>query len=327
MVETTTKKMFEMLKQVLYLYLIVLYPVVAYCDSSEDVKQNNHLSVPLVQYDDMNLTSHRIQSTSAGLLLNREDVKFTGIYTQHEFNKSLSYDFPNMYHSIDTLLEVKNGRNQYIVILKSDSDQPISGGLSTLQAGAVYGKKLINNSRLSLVLGGGIAIGDFGIEVSDGEPWPVIPVPLVRMNYHPNLLDLNFEFLTSPNLNFTIAPKKRIRFTGDFRIDQMRDSRDIIFETNLVYRIFNDNHKLGDFAGVSIGFKNDNVGPFALENKDKEETVEVHYYSVFVTIDLSIIKLSVGRAFDGRLLYREDIKQDIGEGNFISVQGMIPLPL
>ena len=73
------------------------------------------------------------------------------------------------------------------------------------------------------------------------------------MNYHSDWLDAKFEFLTSPNLSLTLAPKNRVRFTGDFRMDQMRDSRDPIFEVALAYRFYSDQDEMGDFAGFSIG--------------------------------------------------------------------------
>ena len=53
-----------------------------------------------------------------------------------------------------------------------------------------------------------------------------------------------------------------------------------------------------------------------------DESVEVHYYSVFGAIDLSLLKITGGYAFGGRELYREEIKNDTGEGYFVSVQGM-----
>ena len=36
---------------------------------------------------------------------------------------------------------------------------------------------VIAGGQLSLVLGGGLAVSDFGIERSNGEPWPVISFP------------------------------------------------------------------------------------------------------------------------------------------------------
>ena len=149
-------------------------------------------------------------------------------------------------------------------------------------------------------------------------------MPLVRVNYHTDWLDTKFEFITSPNLSFTLAPRDRVRLTGDFRMDQFRDARDLIYEVALEYRPYSEQKEQGDFAGVSIGFKNDNYGAFKLGNEGEDESLEVHYNSLFAAIDVSVLKITAGYAFDGRSLYRETQKQDMGEGFFISVQAMYP---
>ncbi|MDH5216564.1 MAG: hypothetical protein OEX19_02640 [Gammaproteobacteria bacterium] len=314
-----------MFKLLCYSCLIGLYSGAALCTTSEDVTQKEHLTVPLMQYDFISLSDQYIHSASAGLLLQRDWGSFIGLYTGNEFRDPVSYDFPNTYHSIDTLLDTQFGRHQYIGIFKSDSNKPLTGGLNPIQAGAVYGYELINNKHWQLVLGAGIAVGEFGVELANGDTLPVIPVPLIRANYQSQYFESKFEFLTGPNWSFTVGPNSHVRLTFDSRMDQMRDARDIIFETNLAYRFFDKGHEMGDFAGVSIGFKNDNLGAFKLGNEHYTESLEAHYYSLLVTLDLTLIKVSAGRAFGGRLLYREEIKESMGEGWFVSVQGLIPL--
>lgn len=304
--------------------LMVMYTMTAFAENQSEAKPAVVQIVPLAQFENLNLTSQSIQSSSAGILINSTDVQFVGLYTQHVFEEPLDYDFPRRYHTIDTLLEVKHGRDQYIGFFKSESDKPVSGGINTYQTAVVYGYEIINKAKMSLVLGGGIAVGNFGIKTPDGKNWPLIPVPLLRMNYHSDWLDAKFEFVTSPNLSFTLAPKDRVRLTGDFRMDQMRDSRDLIYEVALIYRPYSDQYEMGDFAGLSMGFKNDNYGAFKLGHEGEDESLEAHYKALFVAIDVTVLKITAGYVFDGRLLYRETEKQDMGEGYYISVQGMYP---
>jgi hypothetical protein len=304
--------------------LLVMYAVTAFAEAQSEVKPKTVQIVPLVQFENLSLTSQQIQSSSVGLLINSDDLMFTGLYTQHEFDELLQYGFSSRYHSIDMLLDMKNGRHQYLGFFKSDSDQPVSGDINTYQGAAVYGFEMINNPNLSLVLGGGLAVGNFGVETSDGKNWPVIPVPLVRVNHRTDWLDTKFEFLTSPNLSFALAPKSRVRLSGDFRMDESRDSRDLIYVVALEYRPYSEQDERGDFAGVSIGFKNDNYGAFNLANEDDDETLEVHYKSLFAAVDVSLLNVTAGYAFDGRALYRETLKEDLGEGFFVSVQAMYP---
>ena len=222
---------------------------------------------------------------------------------------------------ITQLTDGKKNRHQYLGILKSESDEPMYGGLRTFQAAAVYGYELLKSQNFSLALGGGLAVGSFGIERENGEPWPIIPVPLVRANYETNWMKFKFEFLTGPNFELVIGPKSHVRFITDLRMDQFRDSRDLVFESSLAYRFFSAESEMGDFAGISVGFKNDNYGEFNIGGQ-KDEFFELHYYSFFGAIDISLLKLTAGYAFGGRELYKQEYKKDIGEGYFLSVQAM-----
>lgn len=277
---------------------------------------------PIVQYDYLSLESRDIKSTGAGMMVNNEDAMFVGTCTRHSFGEQLLYGYPGVYYTIDTLLDGRSGRHQYIGIFKSESDRPVSGGLYTYQAAAVYGYEFIKGKNWSVVLGGGLALGDFGIERKNGEPWPVIPVPLMRIKYNSEWINAKFECITSPNFSITLAPEKKVQFKGDLRMDQARDVRDLIFDLSLNYRFFNSDHEMGDFAGISAGFKNDNYGAFYLGGKNGEESIEVHYYSVYGALDLSFFKITSGYAFMGRELYREKHKVNTGDGYFVSVQAL-----
>ncbi len=310
-----------MKKQITSLLIILTMSTAAFAEDSGERKTDETNFIPLVKYDYLSLDSQEIQSPGAGLVIKNDDVMFVGLYTRHSFTETPSDNYPDVYHSIDTLLDGKKNRHRYIGIFKSESDKPVAGGLNTFQAAAVYGYEVVHDGNFSLVLGGGLAASDFGIDRPNGEPWPVIPVPLIRMLYSSDLVDSKFEFLTSPNFSFTLGPKSQIRFTGDFRMDQLRDKRDIIFECSLGYRFLPADHEMGDFAGVALGFKNDNYGAFVPAEGD-DEALEIHYYSVFGVIDLTILKISAGYAFGGRELYRDDKKNDLGDGYFVSVQGL-----
>jgi len=311
-----------MKKGIIIISVILTLAAAASAAENSDSDKEKIKVTPLVQFDYLSLESQSIQSAGAGIVLNNEDVMFVGIYTRHSFEEQLLYDYPDVYHTIDTLLDGKNGRHQYIGIFKSESDRPVSGGLYTYQAAAVYGYEFFKGKSLSLVFGGGLALGDFGIERKNGDPWPVIPVPLMRITYSSDWIDTKFECITSPNISFTIGPESRIRFKGDFRMDQARDIRDLIFDLSIDYRFFNSDSESGDFAGISAGFKNDNYGAFYLGEEDGEESIEVHYYSLYGVLDISILKITGGYAFKGRDLYREEYKVDSGDGYFISVQGL-----
>ncbi|HDP80661.1 MAG TPA: hypothetical protein ENN21_07450 [Spirochaetes bacterium] len=162
--------------------------------------------IPLLTYGYLSLDSQSIHSPGAGLVVKSEDVMFVGLYVHHSMEEPLVRDYPADYHSIDTLLDGKKNRHQYLGIFKSESDQPVYGGLNTFQAAVVYGYEVTRRRNFSFVLGGGLAVSDFGIELSNGDPWPVLPIPLVRLKYKSEWIDTSFDFLTTPNLNVTVGP-------------------------------------------------------------------------------------------------------------------------
>jgi len=303
--------------------LIVVFTAAMVALAEENTQKSNEEVnfIPLLKYDYLNLGLQNVHSTSAGTVVEGENVMFVGLYTRHLFEDSLLYGYPEVNHTIDLLLDGRKNRHQYLGIFKSESDKPVYGGIMTFQAAFVYGYELLKNKHFSLVLGGGLAVGDFGIERKNGKPVPVIPVPLIRANYETNFIKLKFEFLTGPNFELVIGPKSHLRFIVDVRIDQFRNSRDLIFESSLAYRFFTAESENGDFAGISVGFKNDNYGEFNIGGQ-KDEFFELHYYSVFGAIDISFLKLTAGYAFSGRELFRREHKKNIGEGCFLSIQAL-----
>jgi hypothetical protein len=124
--------------------------------------------------------------------------------------------------------------------------------------------------------------------------------------------------------NFTIAPKERFRFTGDIRMEAYRSITDLICEFTLWYRLFKPDHKLGDFAGIGAGFKNDVTG-FDLSGKIQAETFELQRSAVFAAIDLSFLKIQGGWVIDSNYLLDGKKTASPGRGFFLSVQGMIPV--
>jgi len=317
----------KIMKKNLLISLILLFTLTIPLTAQNENENGGVHFIPLLKYDFLSLDSQNIHSPSAGLVVMSDNVMFVGLYTQHSFDKQLLFGYPEIYHSIDILFDGQRNRHQYLGIFKSESDQPMYGGLITFQTAVAYGYELVQRKNYSLVLGGGLAISDFGIELSKGDPWPLIPVPLIRMKYNTKYLETKFEFLTSPNFDLTIGPKSQFRFVGECRMDQLRDIRDLIFDCSLAYRFFPVDHPMGDFAGISVGIKNDNYGAFNLGSYDKidfeeDESIEVHYNAVFGTIDLSLLKITGGYTFQGRELYREEDTRDIGNGYFLSIEGM-----
>lgn len=244
--------------------------------------------LPLISYDHLALDSRTIHSPGAGLIVIGEQTMALGFYTLHTVDGAAEDTYPSLYHSIEGVIDGGKGRHTWLAVFKSASDKPVYGGLGTFQSAAAYGYTVADGARFTLILGGGVAVSDFGMETSGGDPWPLLPVPFIRMNYASPRLEASFEFITGLGLGFTIAPESRVRVTGDFRMDKFRGIEDLILESALHYR-------LGP-ADLAAGVRND-VQEFAVAGE--EEPQEIQYYSAFGTVDLALAKVTGGYVFDG----------------------------
>jgi hypothetical protein len=299
-----------MKQQILFLLVALGAATAAFSDQPIEEESRKTSYIPVLTYDLLSLERETIHSPGIGLIAMNESVTAVALYTRHSTVKSSLEEYPDLYHSLEFLIDGKKERHNYLLIFCSNSDKPGYGGLHTFQSAAVYGYEVVGRTDLSITLGGGLAVSDFGIELDNGEPWPLFPVPLVRINYTSTLAEASFEFLTGPNLSLTLAPQKQIRLTADFRMDQFRNLQDLIFEGALHYRFLPESHPMGDLAGLALGVKN-NIYTFDLA---KEKTVrELQYYSVFGELDLTLLKIGGGWAFTGR---------DEGSGFHFSIQGM-----
>ena len=269
--------------------------------------------VPMLGYEMLSLDSEDMYSISAGGVVAGETLSFVGLYTRSVFDANPAPAYSDAFHGIELLLDMDRNRHQAVGLFKSESDRPVSGGLDTFQAAAVYGYEIVSGSRVNLAVGGGLGVSDFGLDS------PVIPVPFVRLKYRSPLLEAGFDFITGPSLAFTLFPQQRIRFNGDLRIDEFRDVRDLIFEASLGYRFFDSESPAGDFAGFDLGVKSDVL---SFVSADHDQAYELHYYGAFARLDLTFMELTGGYAFEGRERWEDDSTADTGDGYFISLSGL-----
>ena len=284
-----------------------------------DAEADGFSLIPLAAYEFLSAGEQSLDSGSIGLIAMSPNLMIVGMYSLHSYREAALFDYPAEFHTVDALADGKVGRHAYLGLFKSESDRPVAGGLATFQAAAVYGYAFLRGQNLTLTAGGGLALGDFGLTLPSGDPWPLIPVPYIRLDYRSRFIDSSFSFLTGPNLEVTIGPESKLRLKGDFRFDQMRDIRDLIFDCALQYRFFGPGHEMGDFAGVSAGFKN---GMYGYVPADREGTHDLAYRSVFGTLDLTLISITGGYAFDMKETCRGEGDRSLGDGFFVSLQGM-----
>ncbi len=299
--------------------LLTIIAITCTTARGDDAVNDEFHIVPLLQYEYLSLESQNIHSPSVGALVTRGTTQAICLYTRRSLTEPRLFNYPDVYHTIDFLLESNHGRNQWLLIFKSESDEPVSGGWDTFQAAGMYGREWVRTPRFSFIAGGGLAVSDFGIEMSDGTPWVVIPVPLIRAKYDSRWFAAKFDFITNPCLDMTFAPQSRVRLITEVRADQLRTSRDLIFKCALAYRFFSPESEMGDFAGVAVGVNSDAYN-YTLGRDD--ELLDISYYAVFGELDLTLLKLTGGYAFAGQEWYREAVTRDVGDGYYLAAQAM-----
>lgn len=305
------------IKRTLFFSIIILFTLLSTAHAEDTIQY-----LPLARYDHLSLDAQQINSAGGGLVIVSDEVFFAGIYTNHSLRTSPAPGYPDNYHALELILDGKIDRHGYLAILQSVSNEPVYGGLHTFQAALAYSYELMATDHLSLALGAGLAMSDFGMELANGDTWPILPVPLVRLSFMSRIVDLKFEFITGPNVSFVLGPDGRIRVLGDFRMDEFEDIRDLIFECALEYRLFPAGHAMSDLAGISAGIKSDKLSFVpALDG----ENLDVQYYALFGRLDLSLLNISAGYVLDSTQILRKAEFLDAGKGFFMTIQAVLPL--
>jgi hypothetical protein len=307
---------------------IVLLIGSGFCFAKEAEEERDLFFLPLVSYDYVHLDDQSIHVPGLGLAVMKGvgDVSFDEVHKQFLltalyrpfFFTDASPSLPRVYHGVDVLFDGRWERHQFLLISKASSDKPFTG-LQTVQAGLGWGYEILRYSHFSFIVGAAVGLTDFGIDLPNGNPLPVFPLPLVRLKLKIEWLSASFEFLTGPNLDFVIAPEKPLRFTAGMRMDSYRNINDLIGEGVIWYRPFPAEHRLGDFIGIGLGIKNES---FAFDlSGGRDITFEQQYTAVFGIVDISVLQISGGYIFDSRERYNGNTK-NTGKGFFVSIQGM-----
>jgi len=312
-------------KIILFLFIFFIVNTIF---AEEKTNENGNSIIPLLTYEYVAFDDLYYHNMGGSLIythgdlsppvdVERNSLVVLGAYNAFLFSENIFNDSALMHRANITL--VRKIKSHFIMgSLVSASDKPLYiGGLRTARTGLGYGYEFIRNNHFSLTLGAIAWVGDFGIEMGNGNPLPVLPLPIALFAYTSKWFNASFEFFGEPSLNMTIAPEQKIRLTSVFWMEQYRNINDLFFDITLWYRFFSNEHRLGDFAGLGLGIKN-NGTMFVFSEKDK--SYELNKYSAYAIVDLSFLQISGGLAFNGREIYDGTLQNKIGNGFFVSAQ-------
>ncbi|POQ98995.1 hypothetical protein AU468_11440 [Alkalispirochaeta sphaeroplastigenens] len=257
------------------------------------------------------MSDQTLHSPGGGLVFLAQDHLLAGTYSRTTWSTAPGTRDSTDYHTLELFYDGARREHRYLTVLQSASDEPIHGGWDTFQAAALYGYEVYTSPTTSLVLGGGLGISDFGITTPGGRTIYTLPLPLIRLSRETPGYHLSLDIITGPTLDLTLRPQENLRMTWhlQFDIDQLRDERDLTFEIALHYRF------------ASLGLQNETI---SFDLAGETDPLESTFYAAFAEIDLILLKLRAGYAFDTLHRSRGTTEQT-GQGLFLSLQGLIPL--
>jgi hypothetical protein len=301
------------------IYALAFIPALCFAESEDE---KNYNIMPLIKYESVSVENRQYHTPRAGMVFMKggqtlplsaeRDSLMVAAFYQPYLLKEKEAEY-SVYHKISFVADRRIKRHNISGAFRSSSDEPVYGGLQTFLATIGYGYEFMRTDSLSLTLGASIAAPEFDI---GGVTVPVFPMPFVRLDLISSWINLSFNCTTFPELDVVIAPESKIRMTGTFSMEGF-SIRDFLFECTLWYRFFNKEHRLGDFAGLGAGIRNNSIN-FDLGEKDR--MYDMGYYSVFGTIDVSFLEISGGYIFSSWELYDGITLQSPGNGYFISAR-------
>jgi hypothetical protein len=243
-----------------------------------------------------------------------------GLFYKPYILKETLPGYAELYHDVDFVIEKRTGPHLFQGIFTTYSDKPIYGGFHTTFTSLGYGYELIRKENWHLTLGLALVAGDYGINLPNGNIWPLLPMPIIRFGFNSSIINLDYDY---PEFKFVLLPDSRVRVTGSIIWDSYKSQNiyDLWFNTILWYRFFDKTFVAGDILGIGLGIQNigqNDGSDFVLGEKDKK--YYMNYYSVFGVVDAGLLKVSGGYIFYGREVYDADYVRQTDKGFFVKVE-------
>jgi hypothetical protein len=312
-------------KIILALFFIVLY--------TANIFAEDNRIIPILNYEFFSVERQKYHLPGGGGLIflkgnyssaweEKPDNLMIGLFYKPFILKEIMAGYSELYHDFDFIVEKKIDSHLFQGIFSTFSDKPIYGGFQTIYTSIGYGYELIRRENLNFTLGFALGVGDFGINMPNGNIWPVLPMPIIRLNFESSTINFSLDF---PEFKLVFLPESKIRMTGTGHMDiyKFHDIHDFKFNSILWYRFFDKDFTAGDFLGIGLGIQNigQNDGTdFILGEKPRK--YDMNYYSVFGILDAGLLKISSGYIFYSREVYDASNSKPTGKGWFISVQAL-----
>jgi len=272
-------------------------------------------SYRLISFNDLQF--HNIQSgltVTRFSLPERDRILSVSLFYSPSIINEIYPSYPNLFHNAGALIFYRLNQHRVNAAFMARSDKPLYGGLDTFAGFAGYSNEIVNGEHFSLALGLNLAVINFGIELSNGVPWLLWPLPVINIGWVYEWFTFNISSLP-PMVRFVLAPQHPISLEASMRVTN--------FDIAIWFRRFRNENPSFELFGIGAGIKREtNMVSFANEGRRYGINYNALYGSIRI---LRLFELSGGWVFNGvegygdRNLSTADFDGNIGRGFFVSL--------
>jgi len=278
---------------------------------------------PLLQWNTRIWEDQSTGSVGGGLIAQGgidDSLQLVALFSRVTFDSPSGGDQSDPCYTVDSLMVRQKGKHRFISLLKSYADRPVIGGIGTFSFISGYGYNVLNGDHSSLWIGGSLAVSDWGDVLGNGSQAYLLPLPFIHYDLKTRLMEASADFTTSPLFDLTLAPESRFHINGSAILTDMGNLWDggMKYDLSAEYRFFDENHPLGDFAGIKAGFQAEDT-EYVIQSRDGE-TLNYSWKALYGTLDLSLLEITGGYLLDGREQGGDGYENHLGQGFFCHIQ-------
>ncbi|MDR1149146.1 MAG: hypothetical protein LBK66_11000 [Spirochaetaceae bacterium] len=284
---------------------------------------------PIFSYKTISFDNITFHNPTGGLSVIRMNpvsknlFSVTAMYSAALIN-GIENNYPDLYHNIILSLNGKINRHSFLGAFVANTDEPVYGGLHTFNAFAGYTYDLVNWPHFSMDVGAYLIFMDIGVNLPDGTPWLVWPLPNIMLKWDYEWIDVSIF----SGIELTVADGKPVSLT----MSKKSNDSDI----SLWYHYFRNKTSSTEILGIGIGLKNTTSKVSTFEGN----TYGINYSALYGSLRIfRLIELNGGWAFNGKENYGKinwdnlfemygysdemDYNAEIGNGFFFSVSARL----
>lgn len=277
--------------------------------------------IPLAHHEHLKFDAQSVQVNGLGLVVQADDDVFVAMLNHQNVRGLSNESVPANKNSLELVADIKTRRHQYLAVLKGEFEQFSKMELGDFQVGGAYGYQWLTQPQFSVVLGAGLFVAGHSAQ-GEESGLALMPIPLIRINHQSDWVAAQFEFLGSPSIAATLAPKQKLRIKLNANMDQIGSWDDLAHDVAIAYRPFAQTSAIDDFAELAVGFKRDAFATLDGKSGNEFSQRKLQYHAIYSELDLSLLKLTAGFAYEGQMRNADKTEAQLAEGFYFSVQGM-----